>query len=236
MTTAKRTVTGTDLDSAFGPVGRSFWILAGVLFLLLVPSLGQALAFQVDFRDSTYVVQASDTYATLLAQHQSETLIATNSLNTLEGISAPVYAGGVNTDYSILMTIDLSPSIGGTYTFQVGTDWGRGGASIVFNNTTSTIVDEFITTNDIWWANDWNNPDVFTSTVALAAGSSYTLGWIGFEGCCGGQATIRYSLDGGAFQVFDSTNGNLNFVNVPEPGTGLLLGLGLIGLAARRRG
>ena len=59
---------------------------------LAIPSLAQALSFQVDFRNSTYQVQGTDNYASLLAQHQSESLIATNTLDTLQGISAPTTA------------------------------------------------------------------------------------------------------------------------------------------------
>ncbi len=203
--------------------------------LCAVPSAASALSFQVDFRSSTYQVQGTDTYASLLAQHQSETLLSANSLSALQGISAPVYAGGVNQDYSLLITTSVDVLISGVYTFQVGTDWGRGGASVVFDNDTGTIVDEFVTTDDIWWANDWNNSDVFTSTVAMTAGESYTLGWIGFEGCCGGAATIRFSMDGGGFQTLDSGNGDPHFVNNPEPGTALLLGIGLTLLSVRSR-
>lgn len=80
----------------------------------LIPSVTHALAFQLDFRNSTYQVQPTDTFASLLAQHQSETLITTNTLNALQGISAPIYAGGVNQNYSILMTINLNVLIAGT--------------------------------------------------------------------------------------------------------------------------
>jgi hypothetical protein len=223
----------TVLENAFDRIRRSLWVLSSLS--LLIPSVGQVLTFQVDFRNSTYQVQGSYTFASLLAQHASETLITSNSVNALQGISAPVNAGGVNSDYSILMAVDLNVLLSGTYTFQVGTNWGRGGASIVTDNSSGTIIDEFVTTNDIWWANNWNNPDVFTTTVNLLAGSSYNLAWLGFEGCCGGAATIRYSVDGGGYQTFDSGNGDVNFVNTPEPGVGMLLGLGLLGMAASRR-
>jgi len=215
----------------FGPAGSLL-----VLLCFMLPSVASALDFRVDFRDSTYQVQPTDTFASLLAQHQSENLITTNTLTALQGISAPVYAGGVNQNYSLLMWINLNALTTGTYTFQVGTDWGRGGASIAIDGLTSAVLDEFVTTDDIWWANDWNNPDVFTTTIVMQAGMPYSLGWLGFEGCCGGSATIRYSVDGGAYQVLDSPNGDVYFVT-PEPGAGLLFGLGLLGLAAvgRRR-
>ncbi len=206
-----------------------------IALLLGAPSLASALTFQVDFRASTYQVQASDDYASLLAQHQSEALLASHSLSALQGISAPVHAGGINGNYSLLMTTTVEALVAGTYTFQVGTDWGRGGAAVVIDNETGTLLDAFVTTQDIWWANNWNHPDVFTTTATLTAGSSYTFAWIGFEGCCGGSATVRFSHDGGPYQVFDSTHGDLHFAANPEPGTALLLGVGLAVLAARAR-
>ena len=98
-------------DDAFERIRRSILVLSSLS--LLIPSLGQALTFQVDFRNSTYQVQGSDTFASLLAQHASETLLTSNSVNALQGISAPVYAGGVNSDYSILMAADLNVLISG---------------------------------------------------------------------------------------------------------------------------
>jgi hypothetical protein len=142
----------TVLENAFDRIRRSLWVLSSLS--LLIPSVGQVLTFQVDSRNSTDQVQGSYTFASLLAQHASETLITSNSVNALQGISAPVNAGGVNSDYSILMAVDLNVLLSGTYTFQVGTNWGRGGASIVTDNSSGTIIDEFVTTNDIWWANN----------------------------------------------------------------------------------
>jgi hypothetical protein len=95
-------------------------------------------------------------------------------------------------------------------------------------------VSERVILGDVWWANDWNNPDVFTTTATLAAGDSVTLAWVGFEGCCGGSSTIRFSVDGSAYQpltepLFES------YTLVPEPSTAMLFGLGLIGLSIAGR-
>jgi hypothetical protein len=208
-------------------------IVAGAL-LALVLGAGRAgaVTFQVDFTVSTYQVVAGQSYADLLAQHQSEPLLSTTSLSALSGVAAPLYAG-VNTNYSVLMTTVLDVTAAGVYQVQVGTDWGRGGASVVIDNATSTVLDEYVNTTDIWWNNDWNNPDVFVTSVALAAGSSYTLGWVGFEGCCGGPTTVRFSYNGSPFQVL--SDAALAPYVAPEPGTAVLVGLGLLAIAARRR-
>ena len=206
--------------------------LLAVLWLA-VPGSAAALTFQVDFATSTYQVVAGDTWASLIAQQQSEVQLSSDSLDLLDGVAAPIYAG-VSTDYSILMTTVIDVEVAGTYTFQVGTDWGRGGAAVVIDNATSSVLDEFVSTNDIWWNNDWNDPDVFTTTAALSVGSSYTIGWVGFEGCCGGPTTIRFSVDGAPYQPI--SNQNLDpFISNPEPGTGILLGAGVAMLAWSRR-
>jgi len=213
---------------------RALWLALSLAIALLTASVANALTFQVDFTSSTYQVQAGDTYADLLAQFQSETILTTNTLTGLEVISAPVYAG-VNQNYGILMTTTVDVLLSGQYTFEVGTDWGRGGASVAIDNGTSAVLDEYVTTNDLWWNNNWNDPDVFTTTVNLTAGSSYTLGWIGFEGCCGGPATVRFNYEGALVGNLNSGNGVPFMVSNPEPGTGVLVGLGFAMLAGWSR-
>jgi len=206
--------------------------LAAVFALGAAAGPARAVTFDLTIASSTYQVQAGDTYADLVAQHQSETQLSSDTLLAIQGVSSPIYAG-VTTDYSILMTTLLNVTAGGTYQFQVGTDWGRGGAAVVIDNGTGAILDEFVTTNDLWWNNDWNDPDVFVTTVSLSAGSSYTLGWVGFEGCCGGATTVRFSYNGAPFQTM--SDANLDPFATPEPGTAVLVALGLAGLSATRR-
>ena len=104
-------------------------LIALVLMMqsLLASSL-HALDFQVDFRSSTYQTVAGDTFSDLLAQHESEVLIQSNVTTGLENISTSVYGAGVTSNYSTLMSTTLTIGVAGQYTFQVGTDWGRGGA------------------------------------------------------------------------------------------------------------
>jgi len=204
-------------------------VLAGLL--LVAASDARALSFQADFRSTTYQVVAGDTYADLLAAHLSAPLLASVSMTAFENVSAQVSAG-VNRNYSIRLTAALTVGVSGTYAFQVGADWGRGGVAAVLDES-GAVIQEFVRTDDIWWANNWNNPDVFTTSLALDAGSSYTLVWLGFEGCCGGATTIRFSFDGAPFQPLNEPN--LQPFSVPEPGTALLLGAGLAGLATHGR-
>lgn len=208
-------------------------MLVAAVVALGVSSTASALDFQVDFRDSSYQVAAGDAFSDLLAQHQGESLIQSNTTTGLENISTSVHAGGVNRDYSILMQTTLDIGHTGQYTFQVGTDWGRGGATALIDNASGSVLYERVITDDLWWNNDWSNPDVFTTTFDFTVGDSYTLAWIGFEGCCGGSSTLRFSVDGGAFLPLTSPNID-PLLAVPEPTTGLLFLLGLAGLAGRR--
>lgn len=208
--------------------------LALLIGLLGIPSDAAALSFQADFVSSTYQVQTGDSFSDLLLEHQSGTSIQANVTTGLEDISTAVYAAGVTTDYSISMSTTLDVGVSGTYTFQVGTDWGRGGGTALIDNASGSIVSEQVLTGDIWWNNDWSNPDVFTTTFDFQAGDSFTLMWVGFEGCCGGSSTVRFSIDGAAFQPL--TQPNLEpFAVIPEPTPALLLGLGLLGLARAGR-
>jgi hypothetical protein len=91
---------------------------------------------------------------------------------------------------------------------------------------------ELVRTDDIWWANDWSHGDVFETVFVFDPGDSYTLLWVGFEGCCGGTSTIRFSVDGSAYlPLTDSNFGPFTTPSpspIPEPGTFLLLAFGLV--------
>src|SRR4029434_10598122 len=121
--------------------------------------------------------------------------LADITVNGLEDASAQVSAG-VWADYSILLSATLMPNVTGSFTFRAGADWGRGGVAAVIDNQTSTVIQELVRTDDIWWNNDWNDPDVFTTSIVLNAGSSYSLVWLGFEDCCAGVTTITVAVAG----------------------------------------
>lgn len=193
-------------------------------------SEARALTLQAAFRSSTYQVMPGDTYADLMAAHLAGAPLASLTTTALANVSAQVEAG-VGTNYSILLTASLTPSVSGTFAFQVGADWGRGGVAAVLDGN-GTVLQELVRSDDIWWANDWNHPDVFTTSVNMTAGSPYTLVWLGFEGCCAGVTTIRFSYEGSPFAPVDETN--LTPLTVPEPASMLLVALGAGALTRRQ--
>lgn len=214
------------------PTLRTVLLAPALAALLLAAGDARALSFVADFGSTFYQTAPGDTYADLLAAHEAATPLTSVTMTGFEGVSAQIEAG-VGGDYSMRLTAAFEVAVSGQYEFQVGADWGRGGVAAVLDDASDTVIQELVRTDDIWWALDWNNPDVFTTSLWLDAGSSYRFVWLGFEGCCAGATTIRFAVDGGAFQTLNETN--LGPLVTPEPATALFLGAGLAALAARGR-
>jgi hypothetical protein len=211
----------------------ALYVIAAVF---LAPAAAHSISFNLEYRGSTYQVVGSDTYNDLVLEFQSGTLLSTQTVGGIDGVTSTAYAG-TNNDYATLITTTFIAGATGIYEFQVGTDWGRGGGVLAVHVGSGTVLDSFVTTDDIWWGNNWSNPDVFSTVLSLTAGETYSLGWVGFEGCCGGAASFRFAVDGSAPQTLDSTN-FLPFempTPVPEPGTAILIGLGLAWLSVSAR-
>ncbi len=211
--------------------------LALTASLLLAPLAGTqaaAVSLDVEFRDSSYRVRGADSFTDLLDAFNAASVISRASVSSLEGINTRELAGGITRDYGVMMTASLAIADAGNYRFQVGTDWGRGGGVALFDRGTGSIVEEFVTSNDIWWHNRWSHPDVIETDFDLARGL-YTIAWLGFENCCAGSSSIRFAFEGGAFRTLNLDNVALHAV--PLPASLWLLAstlAGLLGVRNRR--
>jgi len=190
------------------------------------------LSLDVVFTDSNYQATGSDSFSDLLAAHNAANIISDTSVLALDGVDTSVYAGNISGDYSVLMTATLDINLAGSYEFQVGTDWGRGGGVALFDTASNTQLEEYVTSSDIWWANSWSNSDVISTTYEFTE-NQYTIMWLGFEGCCAGSSTIRFAYEGGAFQTASMTN--LAPHVVPLPASIYLLGAAIFGMSITRR-
>ena len=102
------------------------------------------LSLDVTFTDSNYQVSNTDTFADLLAAHNSANVISTTNVTALDNVDTSVYAGNISGDYSVLMSATLNIKDAGNYEFRVGTDWGRGGGVALFETSTNTLLQEMV--------------------------------------------------------------------------------------------
>lgn len=169
------------------------------------------------YRDAVEAAVANSTQSTVLSNYD---IVSNQSL----------FGTGAN-NIAFKSTIDFGLAASGTYSFRAGVDFGNGGAVFLDGQ----AVD--FKTSDMWWAHSYDNTNsVFSvNNQALAAGN-HTLTIYGLEGCCDGGQQVQFSANGGAFQSFSANTLQLTAA-VPEPETYAMMlgGLGLVGVAARRR-
>ena len=169
----------------------------------------------MEVRESTYSVTGLETVPSILAEFGGGNLVCNVGLAEVNLVGSVQTCGGPNGDIATLITIDFSQS-SNTH-WQIGPDWGRGG--MIWRQDATSYVDDY------WWGQNWNNTG---EVITYQTGGSGVLSFLGFEGCCGGPMSIRYSSDQG-------NSWTTAAVNVSEPGTLALLGLGLLAMGARRR-
>ena len=83
----------------------------------------------------------------------------------------------------------------------MGSDFGRGGGLFVDGQSLDERWNE-----DLWWANNYNHPDVLTGSIHLENGFHH-LEALGYEGCCDGTINVQYKTPGsGTWLDMNTTN------------------------------
>lgn len=204
---------------------------------LAFSSLANAVTYDIEFTRSSYQTQATDSFSDLAAAHNAGQLINRLSVDGFNNIGTKASINGDARNHSIMLTTSFYVRENTQYDFQVGADWGRGGGIAIINADTNTVVSEQVINQDVWWNNSWNNSDVISSNFDFTPGN-WTVQWIGFEGCCSGTTSIRYSENGGAYAALTSDNFLPIFVKpaeVPVPGAVVLFSSALALLVARKK-
>jgi hypothetical protein len=211
---------------------KSLLAIASFSFLAY-SSIGHTATYEIEFTRSSYEMLTTDSFSDLEAAHNAGQLINRLSVDGFNNIDTQAVIDGDANNHSIMLTTSFYVDKDTLYDFQLGADWGRGGGIAIINADTNTIVSEQLTGQDIWWDNDWNNSDVINTNFAFTAGN-WTIKWIGFEGCCSGTTSIRYSENGGAYAAL--TNATFNPPSdVPVPGAVILFSSALALLVARKK-
>jgi hypothetical protein len=116
-----------------------------------------------------------------------------------------------------------------TLEFEFGLDAGLGAALYVNGDEQSA------TSEDLWWGNNWDAKDELLQLAGMAFTSGrHTIDLYWAENCCAGGQSGRFRAGDGQWQALSSAN--LARLAVPEPGTTVLLLVGLASLFAAKHG
>lgn len=177
----------------------------------------------MEVRNSNYTVTGSESATGLLNEFNSGSLVCSQSLTTLSNAGSRQSCSGPIRNIATRFDIKFTMDAGADVIFEMGPDYGRGAAVLVGESATTL-------TGDYWWGYNWGRTsEIITFTAENTTGSDLQglVTFLGFEGCCGGGMSLRYSTDGGSTWNIATA--------VPAPATLVLFGLGLMGAAFGRR-
>ncbi|MGK0443841.1 MAG: hypothetical protein ACJA1U_000769 [Bermanella sp.] len=96
---------------------------------------------------------------------------------------------------------EVAPGEAGIWEFRYGADFGWGGGLYV-NNT--SLEEQW--SDDLWWANNWNNPaEILQGSISLPTGY-HKLEVIGGEPGNDGGITVQFRKPGGNWTTFSTSN------------------------------
>ncbi len=149
------------------------------------------------------------------------------TLSTFDNISNHgLFGSSNNIAFEYNITFNVAATEAGNWGFRAGVDFGRGGAVFLDGNALG------FKSNDMWWNGSYGVASQYFGYNNVLSAGNHTLSIYGLEGCCDGGQQAQFRIGTGAFTSFSNAD---QHNPIPEPTTLALLGLGLFGIAAKRR-
>ncbi len=118
--------------------------------------------------------------------------------------------GGSRNNYGLYAETHFEVTTPGVWNFRSAVDYGRGGAFYIDGQPLTERWNE-----DLWWARNYNHPDVLTGSINLSAGFHH-FETLGYEGCCDGPVSVQYQTPGSnVWRELSSTNINVRTAGCP---------------------
>lgn len=143
--------------------------------------------------------------------------------------NSSLFGSGSNIAFKSVINFGVSAADAGAWSFRSGVDFGRGGALFL-----DGVALDF-KSNDLWWAGNYNNGSQFLSGSSALSAGNHTLSIYGLEGCCDGGQQVQFKAGNNNFTSFGANDGLISAVPEPSTYAMLVVGLGLLGFAARRK-